>query len=95
MRKRLGSGRLIAVEPVAGLGVHRGIQWILTLWWRRRLGHHFNRDLPMELRAAGFTTETVDRFTVGRLSVRTYAYMELTAAGARTESDRRACGERS
>jgi hypothetical protein len=82
LRSRLGTRRLVAVEPVAGLGPWRLIQWVLTPWWRHRLGTDFNRDLPRELRVAGFTIDTVDRFTVGSMPIRTYAYLELSAPAA-------------
>jgi hypothetical protein len=82
VRHRLGSRRLIAVEPVSGLGLRRVVQWLATPSLRRRLGHHFNRDLPIELRAAGFTIDAIDRFSPGRLTARTYAYLELSAPNA-------------
>ena len=74
----MGSHRLLAVEPVAGIGWRRLVQGVLTPWWRRRLGHHFNRDLPIELRAAGFTVDQIDRFTAGPLGLQSYAYIELS-----------------
>ncbi|MCP3992026.1 MAG: hypothetical protein GY724_23340 [Actinomycetia bacterium] len=79
LRNQLGSRPLVAVEPVAGLGLRRLVQWLLTPWWRHQLGHDFNRDLPIELRAAGFTVDTIDRFTAGRLAIKTYAYLELSS----------------
>lgn len=79
LRSQLGSRQLVAVEPVAGLWPRRLVQWVLTPWWRHKLGHDFNRDLPRELRAAGFTIATVDRFTTGSLAIKTYAHLELSA----------------
>lgn len=75
--EELGDRRLIMVEPAPGLGPRRLAQWLLTYWWRRRLGYDYNRDLPIELRRAGFEIHTIDRFTVGRLTIRTYFYAEL------------------
>lgn len=75
--EKLGDRRLIVVEPAPGLGPRRMAQWLLTWWWRRRLGYDYNRDLPIELRRAGFQFHAIDRFTVGRLTIRTYFYGEL------------------
>ncbi|MEM8923939.1 MAG: hypothetical protein AAGD35_10595, partial [Actinomycetota bacterium] len=62
LRNTLGHRRLHAVEPAPCLGTARLFQWLLGPWWRRRLGHDFNRDLPMELRRAGFQIFAIDRF---------------------------------
>lgn len=70
--------RILAVEPVPGLGWRRWLQWAATPWWRRRLGHHFNRDVPIEARFAGFRVDEIDRFATGPLGLRTYAYLELS-----------------
>ncbi len=69
--------RLFAVEPVPTLGVRRWAQRALAPWWRRVLGHDFERDVPVEVRKAGFQIFAIDRFAVGRLGLRTYAYLEL------------------
>jgi hypothetical protein len=79
LRATLGPNRLATVEPVAGLGWRRLVQRLLAPWWRRRLGHDFDRDLPRELRAAGFTIDEIDRFTADPLGLRTYAYLELSS----------------
>lgn len=80
LRQRMeaaGGGRhLIFVEPVSALGWRRLAQRVLGRRWRRRLGHSFERDVPAELRAAGFVLTTIDRFALGPGSVRTYAYGE-------------------
>jgi len=77
LREQLGSRRLIAVEPVSALGLRRAGQRLATPLLRRRFGLDFNRDLPRELRLAGFAIEAADRFTAGTLSIETYAYLEL------------------
>lgn len=73
----LGERRLFVVEPTSGLGYRRLLQWLAAPLWRRRLGYDYNRDLPTDLRAAGFQIHAIDRFTVGRLTIRTYFYGEL------------------
>lgn len=72
----LGEDRLFVVEPVSGLGLRRVLQWVTTPIWRRRRGHTFNRDLPIQLRAAGLEFHEIDRFSTGPLGLCTYAYVE-------------------
>lgn len=80
LRAQLASGppnrRLIFVEPVPDIGWRRRLQRLGRRLWRTRLGYSFERDLPAELRTAGFTIDTLDRFSIGRLGLRTYAYGE-------------------
>lgn len=72
LRDDLDGRPLVLVEPVPGLGLRRLLQWLLTPWWRWRHRHAFNRDLPVDLRAAGFVLTDIDRFTTGKTGLRTY-----------------------
>lgn len=74
---QLDGRRLYAVEPVPTLGLARALQRLLGRYWRRRLGHDFDCDVPHELRRAGFQIFTIDRFAVDRWGLRTYAYLEV------------------
>ncbi|MGF1598616.1 MAG: hypothetical protein ACFCVK_17095 [Acidimicrobiales bacterium] len=73
---RLGPGRLLFVEPTAGLGWRRVLQRALAPVFRRLLGHDFDRDVPAELRRAGFLVTAVDRFHTDRAGILSYAYGE-------------------
>jgi len=59
------NGVLVFLEPTAGLGLRRAGQRLGRPWFERRLGHHFERDVPAELRAAGFIVTTQVRFRHG------------------------------
>ncbi|MEL7155055.1 MAG: hypothetical protein AAFN30_00495 [Actinomycetota bacterium] len=74
---QLGDRRLFAVEPVPTLGTARLGQRLLGPYWRRRLGHDFEADVPRELRRAGFQIFVIDRFAVDPLGLQTYAYLEV------------------
>ena len=52
------AGTLVFLEPTAGLGIRRMTQRIGRRWFRRARGHHYERDVPAELRAAGFIVTT-------------------------------------
>jgi hypothetical protein len=58
---------------VPDVGLRRVAQWLLTPFWRLRRGHTFNRDLPADLRRAGFALTEIDRFAAGAAGIRTYA----------------------
>ena len=68
--------RLIFVEPLSATGWRRVVQRAMSGYWVRRLGHNFDRDLPVDLRHAGFMINTLDRFSLGPLGLWTYAYGE-------------------
>ena len=63
---------LLFLEPTAELGWRRLVHRVGRRWWRRRLGHHFECDVPAELRAAGLAVTEIDRFGVGPRQVRSY-----------------------
>jgi hypothetical protein len=58
-------GIVVFVEPTAGLGVRRALQRAGRRWFRRRLGHDFESDVPAALRAAGFIVTTQVRLRHG------------------------------
>lgn len=60
-------GILVFVEPTAGLAIRRVGQRLGRRWLRRRLGHDFERDIPADLRAAGFVVTTQVRLRHGRV----------------------------
>ncbi len=72
-----GARRLLAVEPVPALGLARLGQRVGRRWLHRRHGHHFERDLPRELRAVGFQVFAIDRFRTDRFGLATYALLVL------------------
>jgi len=86
MAEGAGSGRLLFLEPTASSGWRALIQrssgfgLLLDRGLGRRLGggHHFDRDVPEEIRAAGFMINTLDRFSLGPLGIGTYVYGEAT-----------------
>ncbi len=51
-------GDLVFVEPTAGLGLRRAIQLAAGPAFKRLRGHNYRRDVPAELRAAGFIVTT-------------------------------------
>ena len=57
-------GRLLFVEPVCGVGMANVLQRAFDRAVRARWGYGFSRDIPAELRAAGMTVTSVDRFFV-------------------------------
>ena len=57
-------GRPLFVEPVCGIGVANVLQRAFDRAVRARWGYGFSRDMPAELRAAGMTVTSVDRFFV-------------------------------
>lgn len=80
LHRRLNGNRLIFVEPTAGLGRRRLAQRAGRRLWLRRHGHDYERDVPAELRSAGFMINTLDRFAVGPGSIQMYAYGEAVQA---------------
>ena len=75
--QQLGDRRLFVIEPTPALGLRRVVQWLTSRWLRRRVGHDFDRDLPVDLRRAGLQIFTIERFSVGQTTLRTYFYAEL------------------
>ena len=51
-------GILVFLEPTAGLGLRRAAQIAAGRLFRRTRGHDYRRDIPAELRAAGFVVTT-------------------------------------
>jgi hypothetical protein len=51
-------GILVFLEPTAGLGLRRAAQLAAGRLLRRTRGHDYRRDIPAELRAAGFIVTT-------------------------------------
>lgn len=58
--------RLFFVEPVAAFGLANRVQKLAAPLLRSRYGLDFECDLPHELRGAGMTPTSVDRFQIGR-----------------------------
>lgn len=76
---------LVFVEPVIDLGWRAALARRLAARDRGRYGHHFTRDLPRDLRAAGLTVTTVVRFDVDRRL--TYAWGEARHVAERPQLD--------
>lgn len=64
---RARKGLLVFIEPTAGLAARRIAQRLGRRRLRRRLGHDFERDVPAELRSAGFIVTTQVRLQHGRV----------------------------
>lgn len=57
--------RLFFVDPTAGVGLAGRAQSIGRVVLFKRLGLSFHRDMPRELRSAGWEPTTVQRFSAG------------------------------
>ncbi|MEM9561704.1 MAG: hypothetical protein AAGA93_03735 [Actinomycetota bacterium] len=64
---------LYFLEPAAELGWRRLVHRIGRPGWRRLAGHHFEFDVPVELRVVGLVVTDLVRFGVGPAGVRSYA----------------------
>ncbi len=70
----LGPDRhLLFLEPTADLGWRQAVNHLGRSLWRRRIGHHFDTDVPAVLRSAGIEVIDLRRFGVGPRQVRSYA----------------------
>lgn len=66
LRRQLPSGsRVLFAEPTVGLGTAAVLQRYGRTVAVKRLGLSFHRDIPNDLRQAGFEVTTVLRFSVG------------------------------
>lgn len=66
LRRRLPAGsRVVFVEPTLGVGAAAGLQRAGRVIAVKRLGLSFHRDIPEELRRAGFEVTSVVRFSLG------------------------------
>lgn len=66
LRRQLPSGsRVLFAEPTVGLGTAAVLQRYGRTVAVKRLGLSFHRDIPSDLRQAGFEVTTVLRFSVG------------------------------
>lgn len=72
-------GTLLFLEPTADLGWRSVLHRFGSRLWRLRYGHHFETDVPAQLRAAGFVVTTTDRFGLGPRGIRSYVWGEAMA----------------
>lgn len=64
---------LVFLEPTAEIGWRRTVQRVGRPLWRRLSGHHFDTDVPEDLRRAGLQVTDLNRFGVGPAELRSYA----------------------
>lgn len=66
LRRRMPEGsRLVFGEPTLGVGAAAGLQRVGRVVAVKRLGLSFHRDIPEDLRRAGFEVTSVVRFSLG------------------------------
>ena len=65
---------LVFLEPTADLGWRRAVHRVGRVPARLLLRHHFERDVPAELRAAGLVVSTADRFPLGPAGLGSYVW---------------------
>lgn len=69
----IDQGRVLHfLEPTAELGWRRAVHWAGRSAWPGLVGHHFERDIPADLRAAGLVVTEVTRFGTGPAQIWSY-----------------------